>query len=429
MAESNAREMTTSDQCPAAEAAIVSLFREREARASLYDRLRETREACPVHRSTKLNQWVLTGYNDVKRALRDPRFAVDFAKQMDLKRPDWREHPAFAMTEEIMLSIDGPVHDRLRKIGLSVINFRLVKRVSEQIRATAKTIVQEFAAQGGGDFVTAVAFPFTSEVISDIMGLPHEDREWYRVAISDHVMAFDPNVTAAELQTADEAALRIRQYWRDLIQTRLAEPREDVVSELLAPDVAGDLKLEPEEVASFCEFLFSAGFETTVHTLSLGALAFIENPAQLDLFRSRPELSESMVEEVLRYTSTIVAQPRLASTETEIRGKNVPAQDLLFVSLAAANRDPEVYPDPDVFDITRTGQSHMTFGHGRHLCLGAPLARAEIQIMFEELRDGCASIELGPDGAEYDTRLAPRALKNLDLVVRGGSKTITPLPG
>jgi cytochrome P450 len=420
MSESNTQARTGSDSCPAAETAIVSLFREREARALLYDRLRETRQACPVHRSSTLNQWVLTGYEDVRRVLRDPALAVDFAGQMDLKRPDWREHPAIAMSEDIMLSIDGPVHDRLRKIGLSVINFRLVKRVSDRIRASARASVQQFAARGGGDFVTEVAFPFTAEVISDLMGLPHEDREWYRVAISDHVMAFDPNVTAEEMRTADEAARRIRQYWLDLIQARLAEPRDDVVSELLGSDLGQGLKLELEEVAAFCEFLFSAGFETTVHTLSLGMLAFIENPAQLELFRSRPDLSESMVEEVLRYTSTIVGQPRLASTDVEIGGQKVPAQDLLFVSLAAANRDPSAYPEPDTFDITRDGPAHMTFGHGRHLCLGAPLARAEIQIMFEELRDGWASIDLGPDGAEYDTRLAPRALRNLDLVVRAG---------
>jgi cytochrome P450 len=345
--------------------------------------------------------------------------AVDFPKQMDLKRPDWREHPAISMTQDLMLSIDGPVHDRLRKIGLSVVNFRLVKQVSEQIRASARRVAQQFAANGGGDFVLHVAFPYTAEVISDIMGLPAEDRDWYRVAISDHVMAFDPNVSPEEMATADAAAQRVRQYWREVVADRQRQPRADVVSELLAAEGSGGERLRPEEVASFCEFLFSAGFETTVHTLGLGMLALLENPDQLELFRGHPELAPRLVEEILRYTATIVGQPRFTTTEADIGGQLVPPEELLFVSLAAANRDPAAYPDPDRFDITRDDNPHVTFGHGRHLCLGAPLARTEIQIMFEEIRTAWASIELGPGGAHYDRRLAPRALTTLDLVVQG----------
>ncbi|MCU1655644.1 MAG: cytochrome [Pseudonocardiales bacterium] len=407
------------DKCLAAETSIVRLFREREARASLYDRLRETRQSCPVHRSETLNQWVLTNYDDVKRVLRDRELAVDFTQQMDRKRPDWRDHPAFAMTADLMLSIDGPKHDRLRKIGLSVVNFRLVKRASDQIRETARTIARQFAQRGGGDFVTDVAFTFTAEVISDIMGLPHEDREWYRIAVSDHVMAFDPNVSADELKTADDAAVRIRQHWRAIVAERLSDPQDDVVSDLLNTAADDGDRLDNEEIAIFCEFLFSAGFETTVHTLGLGMLAFLENPDQLELFRNHRELSGSMVEEVLRYTSTIVGQPRFTSTDVTIGETAVPAGELLFVSLAGANRDPAAFPNPDAFDITRDDQPHVTFGHGRHLCLGAPLARAELQIMFEEIRDAWSSVELGPGGANYDTRLAPRALTNLDLIVRG----------
>jgi cytochrome P450 len=409
----------TGTGCPAAEASIVSLFRDRDTRAALYDRLRETREACPVHRSATLNQWVLTRYEDVRRVLRDPFMAVDFPRQMDLKRPDWREHPAISLSQDLMLSIDGPVHDRLRKIGLSVVNFRLVKRVSEQIRASARRVAQQFAAGGGGDFVVEVAFPYTAEVMSDIMGLPVEDRGWYRIAISDHVMAFDPNVTSDEMATADAAAQRIRQYWQDVVAERQQRPRADVVTELLAASGSEGQRLLPDEVASFCEFLFSAGFETTVHTLSLGMLALLENPDQLALFRQRPELAPSMVEEILRYTSTIVGQPRFTTTEAEIGGHLIPPEELLFVSLAAANRDPAAYRDPDRFDITRDENPHVTFGHGRHLCLGAPLARAEIQIMFEEIRTAWATIELGPGGARYDRRLAPRALTRLDLAVQG----------
>ena len=405
--------------CPAAEASIVSLFRDRDSRAELYDRLREVREACPVHHSETLNQWFVTGYDDVRRVLRDPALAVDFSQQMDRRRPDWREHPAMAMTQDLMLSIDGPDHDRLRKIGLSVINFRLVKRAHEGIRASARRAVDEFARKGGGNFVVDVAFPFTADVISDLMGLPAEDRDWYRVAVSDHVMAFDPNVSAEELKAANDAALQIRNYWHDLVEQRRSQPRQDIVTDLLSAESSEGQRLEPHEIASFCEFLFSAGFETTVHTLSLGMLAFLENPDQWTIFQQEPELAPGLVEEVLRYTTTIVGQPRFTTADAEIGSQTVPPRELLFVSLAAANRDPDTYPDPDRFDIRRDDSPHVTFGHGRHLCLGAPLARAELQLMFEEIRAGWSKFELGPAGAVYDRRLAPRSLTMLDLVVTG----------
>jgi cytochrome P450 len=368
-----------------------------------------------VHHSEALGQWVLTRYEDVKRVLRDTDQAVDYAMQMDRRRPDWRSHPSFSLTENIMLSVDGPEHTRLRKVGLTAVNHRLVKRVSPRIRTTVERIVAEFVHKGGGDFVTEVAFPITAEVVSDIMGLPHEDREWYRRAIAEHVVAFDPSVSEEDLARADAAALGIRRYWENLVQLRREDPREDILTELLQHTGDG---LRDGEVAAFCEFLFSAGFETTVHTLSLGTLAFIEHPDQWDLFRGRPELSATMTEEVLRYTTTIVGQPRITTQDVRIGQADVPAHELLFVSLAGANRDPEAFPDPDRFDITRNGNAHVTFGHGRHLCLGAPLARAEVQIVFEAMAKQVSEISLGPRGAVYEKRLAPRALSLLDLEVK-----------
>jgi cytochrome P450 len=404
--------------CPVAEHAILNLFRNPESRATLYESLATTRSSCPVHRSEGLGQWVLTRYEDVRRVLRDTEQAVDYAMQMDRRRPDWRSHPSFSLAENLMLSVDGSEHTRLRKVGLTAVNHRLVKRVSPRIRATVERVVAEFARKGGGDFVAEVAFPVTAEVISDIMGLPHEDREWYRHAIAEHVIAFDPSVSEKDLARADAAALAIRHYWESLVRLRREDPQDDILTELLQhTGEAGD-GLRDDEVASFCEFLFSAGFETTVHTLSLGMLAFIENPRQWELFRTNLELAPTMVEEVLRYTTTIVGQARLTTRDARVGQANVPAHELLLVSLAGANRDPEVFPDPDTFDITRNENAHVTFGHGRHLCLGAPLARAEVQIVFETIATQLSEINLGPRSAVYEKRLAPRALSLLDLEVK-----------
>jgi len=404
--------------CPVAENAIVRLFSDRESRSSLYEGLATTRSNCPVHHSVALDQWVLTRYGDVRQVLRDSELAVDFASQMDRRRRDWRKHPSFSLTENIMLSVDGAEHRRLRKVGSSVVNGRLVKTVAPLIRVTVERVVAEFVSEGGGDFVTKVAFPITAEVISDIMGLPHEDREWYRRAIAEHVVAFDPGVSEEDLDRADAAALGIRRYWQGLVERRRSDPRDDLLTQLLELTTEEGEGLRSEEVAAFCEFLFSAGFETTVHTLSLGMLAFVENPDQWKLLRARPELLETTVEEVLRYTSTIVGQARFTTDVAQIGGAEVPASELLFVSLAAANRDPDVFANPDRFDITRTGSAHLTFGHGRHTCLGAPLARAEIGIVFDTMAELLSTLTLGPGGALLEKRLAPRALASLDLDIK-----------
>ena len=401
--------------CAAAEHAVVTMLRDKSARGKVHELLRTVRSGCPVHHSETLQQWIITDYHDVREALKDRRFSVDYVRQMDIRRPDWRDHPALALAADLMLSMDGLEHDRLRRIGLRRVNTRLVERKTAKIRAIVDSVLEQFARNGGGDFVHDVAFRLTAEVISDIMGISVGDLDWYQVAVADTLLAFNPGATDEEMQRADDAALRVRRHWRAIVDERIAEPRDDLVSELLAEQDAST-RLTPDEVAAFSEFLFSAGFDTTVHTLGMGMLAFIEHPHELHRLRDNPQLGASMAEEVLRFTTTIVGQPRFTSEVIELEAARIPGEQLVFCALAGANRDPAAYADPDRFDIGREGPTHLTFGYGRHMCLGAPLARAEVQMVFEAVARWFGNATLAGE-PEWDTKLSPRGLRELRLRV------------
>jgi cytochrome P450 len=337
---------------------------------------------------------------------------------MDVRRPDWREHAALVQAADTLLMIDGPDHDRLRRIGLSRINVRSVQRQVDHIHGIASEIVDRFVEHGGGDFIADVALAVTMSVISDMMGLPREAREWYVRDVNVRIQAFDPNVSDDELARADEAAVRLKHFWLDLVALRQRQPARDLISDLLDPGENGE-PLTAEEIATFADFLFGAGFDTTVNTLGLGMLAFLENPEQFERLREDASLLQSMAEEVLRYTTIIVGQSRYTTAELQLGAETIPEGEVLFCALAAANRDPNVFPDPDRFDIGRADAPHMTFGFGRHICLGAPLARAEIQIVFGLLAERCASLACAVPSSELslEPRMSPRGLTRLPLIV------------
>ena len=406
------------EEADKADRSLVRLFRDRSGHDEVFELLADVRQQCPVHHSNALGQWVLTSYDGVKRALQDRRFAVVYAEQMDVRRPDWRDHPALAQAADTMLMIDGPEHDRVRRIGLSKMNLRLVQRRSDHIQAVVDGILEPFLAKAGGDFMAEAAFPITMTVISDLMGMPREDRDWYRHDVIQRILAFDASATEEDLVKADEAALRIRTFWLDLVNQRLDIPADDLVSDLLhAPDV--DDRLSAAETATFCDFLFGAGFDTTVNTLGLGVLAFAENPDQFARLRADSALTQTMVEEVLRYTSVIVSQARFTAEGVEVGSQEIPPGQVIMCALAAANRDPAAYIEPDRFDIGREGPPNLTFGFGRHMCLGAPLARAEIRMVFSRLAERATHIRLACPRSDLklEPRLSPRGLVALPIVL------------
>jgi hypothetical protein len=215
----------------------------------------------------------------------------------------------------------------------------------------------------------------------------------------------------------DSAVREFAAYFTDIIRQRRADPRDDLISRMVAVEDDGD-RLSDDEIISQCILMIFAGHETTANLLANGMVAFDRHPRQWQLLRHDPGLAKPAVEEMLRYDGPIGAQGRWARTSFEFRGKQIRENDRLMLVQWAANRDPEMFDHPDSFDITRSKIRHLGFGHGIHTCLGSPLARIEAQETLRHFAAEFAAVEVATEPLRYKATLTSRALTGLDVVLR-----------
>jgi len=404
-----------------ADALFEEIFLTPEGRANpypLYDRLRET---CPVHRA-KLGVWALTRYDDCWAAMRDPRFGKDYARQIEQRfGPDWRHHPSLTAGEHSMLNTSGPEHMRLRKLVIKAFTPRTIENLKPVIERVVNQLLDPVAEAGGGNVLEAVGFPLPVTIIGEMLGVPGADRAQFRVLVRDLVAIFEMQPTAAQMASADAGQLAIRAYFLALIAEKRRTPGDDLLSRLALVDVDGD-RLTDDELVTLASLLFAAGFETTTNLFGNGLLALLRHPEQMAALRSDPSLFANLPDEFLRYDGSVQLVNRLTESSIDVGGVTIPAGEQVFALLGAGNRDPARYPDPDRLDVARTDVQPLTFGGGVHVCLGAALARAEIEITFRTLFGRFDHIELGVEPSFQD-RLALRGLTGLDVVCRAAART------
>ncbi len=369
------------------------------------------RAADPVHRSELMDMWVLTRHRDIAFVLRDPRFSVD--------RREWDGTPPPADGEltQSMLSLDPPDHTRLR----TLVSRAFTPRVVERLRPLATTLVDEAldrAAHAGGlELVEDLAYPLPVAVIAHLLGVPREDwprfRAWSRLLVGslDPTVARDPD----RMGPARAAERALHAYLEGVVAERLAEPRDDLISALVAP-ADGAPAMRGKELLLMLALLLVAGHETTVNLIGNGVLALLRHPDQLALLRARPELVEQAVEELLRWDSPVQLTGRLATSDVEVGGRTVRTGELALTVLGAANRDPEVFTDPDRLDLTRPPGPHLAFGRGIHFCLGAPLARLEGQVAIAALVGRFPGLHEAGEPERSET-ITMRGLRRLPLEV------------
>jgi pimeloyl-[acyl-carrier protein] synthase len=339
---------------------------------SVYARLQREQ---PVHR-THDGVWVLTRYEDVALALRDPRLGRrGFAELLEARL-------GRRGVGKSMLYRDPPDHTRLRALVMQAFTPRAVENMRERIRTLVANMLDRIAEHGGRvDLLTELALPLPVLVICHILGLPAQDAEMFRnwtdgiVRASDVV--FFPD--AADVERANEGLDAIRTYLVPAIEARRRNPGDDLVSALIAAQEGQD-KLSPQELLSMTAMLFVAGHETTVNLIANGLLAILRHPAELERLRNDPSLIGRAVEECLRYDSPVQRASRMTHEAFSVRGATIPSGAVVLAVIGAANRDPHQFPDPDRFDIGRADNPHLAFGAGIHYCLGASLARLEAQI-------------------------------------------------
>ncbi|GHH36314.1 cytochrome P450 family protein [Streptomyces candidus] len=353
------------------------------------------RESGPVHRvrTAEVDEmWLVVGYEEARRVLADPRLSKSW-RVSEL----WADEPGHAINTN-MLEADPPHHTRLRKLVAREFTTRRVEAMRPRVQATADRLLDSMTEKGrsSADLVDALAFPLPMTVICELLGVPDLDRDRFR--------AWSNEVVAPTGEEASAAAVdHMGRYLAELIEQKRREPGDDLLSALIrTQDEDGD-QLAPDELVGMAFLLLVAGHETTVNLISNGVRALLAHPEQLAALRADFDgLIDGAVEEMLRYDGPVkTATFRFTREAVEIGGLTVPAGKPVLVAIGAADRDCARYPDPDRFDIRRSPQGHLAFGHGIHFCLGAPLARMEGRIAIRALLERCPDLALDTRGEPW----------------------------
>ncbi len=421
----------TVTQSSTAEDVVHALFFTPEGRANPYPHYHELRELAPVFRSEKLQTWLLTRYDDCKSALRDPRFEKHFAESLDMRAPGWRERPGLVWSSRSMLNLDAPEHTRLRRLVVREFTPKTVEQLRPKVEAMVDDLLD--AMRDVGELMEELAFKLPISVIGMLLGVPAEDRPQFRELTQRLTAVFEASANRAMLDEADAAVLECIAYFDALIDRRRARPEDDLLSRLIVMDANTDAEagepdhLTNEELNNLSALLFLAGFETTTNLIGNGMISLLAQPDQMDALRARPELCANVSDELLRHDGTVQLASRFASTDVAFGDVTIPAGEGVFILLGAANRDPARYPDPDRIDFTREKVQPLSFGGGVHLCLGAPLARLETEIVFRKLSERFDAIELAGDLPPHRDRLTLRSPTAVPLKLRKPGSDGAPL--
>lgn len=364
--------------------------------ADPYPFYRLLRERAPVWRSPT-GLWVLTRHADVAAVLKDPRFGHDFENKLSdpRSRDDLLDEPVFRGLRLSMLVRDPPDHTRLRGLVAKAFTARRLEEMRPKIAALVETLLDAVEPRGAMDVIADFARPLPVLVICDLLGIPEADRPRFLGGYRVSGRALDPTpMTREELDEVNAIAVRNRGYFEDLFERRRDADGDDLISALLHVRDEHDGRLTHDELASNIGLLFGAGHETTTHLIGNGLLALHRNPDQWGKLVAEPALAGNAVEELLRFDSSVQLTSRKAFEDVALDGTIVRRGESVMCLLGAANRDPEVYADPDRLDITRAGVRALSFGGGIHHCLGAQLARIEGEITFRRLAERLPKLAL-----------------------------------
>jgi hypothetical protein len=361
-----------------------------------YQVLERMREHDPVHEDKELKRWFVTDHALVRQVLRDKDFCVDarkaspgtFARSI----ADPREMPS-------MLGLDDPDHRRLRSFVARAFAPHSIALMRPGIERLVDGVLAGLRGRTSFDLISAYAAPIPFLVLAEMLGVDASEQRSFGQWADAKVLAFDPLRSPAAGAAMAEADAGLRAYFRRAIAARRAAPRDDLMSDLVRANAAGET-LSEDEIVTMCNLLIVAGIVTTTDLIGNGMLALLRAPDQYRKLRERPELIAGAVEEMLRFDGPVIQTGRIATKEYRCGGRHIAKGDSVSLSLGAANRDPRAYNDPHKFDIERNDPHHLSFGGGVHLCLGAALARLEVQIAIGRLVQAFPSLRLAAGPVE-----------------------------
>jgi len=358
-----------------------------------YPIYRQLRDEFPVYYNEELNFWAISRFEDVWNVIHDPG---RFSSAGGIVVGDDALGAAGDLLP-MMIAMDPPRHDQLRSLVNRGFTPRRIAAMEEDIRKTARELLEEVRGGESFDLVPSFAAPLPTIVIADLIGVSRDDRKWFRECSDVLVQANPTDPDSIEATTA--TAMSLYEYFGDIIADRRRTPRDDMVTALVQAEVDGQ-HLTEEELRGFCFLLLLAGNETTTNLISNSANLFAANPDQRREVREDPELLPGAIEEFLRFDSPVQGLARTMTEDVEMHGQTLREGQKALVLFGSANRDEREFPNPDSVDIRRKIERSVAFGHGVHYCLGASLARMEGRVAYEEILPMLGDFEVDLDSAK-----------------------------
>jgi hypothetical protein len=392
-----------------------------EVQANPHPWLARLRREAPMHASRMSDggvSWLLTRHRDCVALLRDPSWSASKFPPAALQAIAADPHAPFSVVARtalaMMLLKDGADHARLRTLVNKAFTPRVVAELRPRVQAIADELLDAAARRGELDAIADLGMPLPIIVIAELLGVPLESRSDLK-RWSDALVTFlDGTIRDKSLVDAANACVEMRAYMDRLFAERRARPRADLISRLLAAREVED-RLSEDELFATVVLVLAAGHETTTNLIGNGLYTLLRHPEELAKLRARPEWIASAVEELLRFEPPVTVTTRIptASASRTLLGQEIGPADEVAVMIAAANRDPEVFPEPDKLDLARGDNRHLSFGFGAHFCLGAALARLEGQIALGSLVTRFPSIKLVDETPHWRPGIVLRGLTTL----------------
>jgi cytochrome P450 len=385
--------------------------------ADPYPSFSRARAQAPVQWHEGLGLWLAFTHAEANAVLRDRRLGRIWRD----KEPAERFESFNLIHRNAILEMEPPDHTRLRRLISAAFARGHVERLRPWVQELATTLVDGLVERSGGtqpvDFLQGMADQLPVAVIAELLGVPEADRPLLRPWSNAIVKMYEYGRTADVESAAERAAEEFVAYLRELAVERRQHPGDDLLSHLVGVRDADGDKLTEDELVTTCVLLLNAGHEATVNVSGNGLLALLRNPDQLQRLRDDPSLLPTAIEELMRFDSPLQLFERTATEDVEIGGATVPRGQKIAALLGSANRDPAVFADADTLDVGRSDNPHITFGAGIHFCIGAPLARVELQASFSALLERTATIELGGEPRRRP-EFVIRGLAELPVVLR-----------
>jgi cytochrome P450 len=391
-------------------------FRDPAFLADPYPVFRRLRATAPVWKGP-FGRWFLTGYEDTALLLRDRRFGKGYGDREALERrfgPTALQEPAVVELTHMMLMRDPPDHTRLRGLVTKAFTARRIEALRDGIQDLTNRLLDKVIQRGRMDAIRDLAFPLPVLVICELLGIPEPDRQHFVTGSASGGALLNPTPpTRQELDNANAGTLRSSAYFEALFEQRRRDPQDDLITQLVQAEEAGD-RLTTDELRANVSLLFAAGHETTVNLIGNGFYSLLRHPEQWQIVKNDPTLVPNAIEEILRFESPVQAVGRIVSDPIELSGVALANNDHVVSLVGGANRDPAVFENPERFDVTRKDLRPLSFGGGIHFCLGAQLARIEAAVVFETILRRTPNLRLlDPDHPKWRPTFVLRGLTEL----------------